>query len=98
MALEDRYEVIDESHGEGGFAKVSKHRDKALERLVAVKQLRLLANPEARERFKREAKTLARMSHPNIPAIYDVQFNENEMYIFFEFIKGQPLRELIKAA
>lgn len=95
MAIDDRYEVIDDAHGVGGFGKVSKRRDKALERLVAVKELRMLADTEARERFKREAKALARMSHPNIPAIYDVQFNEDQMFIFFEFVEGQPLRKLI---
>jgi serine/threonine-protein kinase len=76
---------------------VSKRRDKALERLVAVKQLKFVANADARERFKREAKALARMSHPNVPAIYDVQFDADKMYILFEFVDGQALRELIKA-
>jgi eukaryotic-like serine/threonine-protein kinase len=84
MVINERYEVIDDSHGEGGFGKVSKHRDKALDRFVAVKQLRILKDAEAAERFKREAKALARMSHPNIPAIYDVQFSEDQMYILFE--------------
>jgi serine/threonine protein kinase len=98
MVINERYEVIDDSHGEGGFGKVSKHRDKALDRFVAVKQLRILKDAEAAERFKREAKALARMSHPNIPAIYDVQFSEDQMYILFEFIEGKPLRELIKAS
>jgi len=79
MNIEDRYEVIDAAHGEGGYGRISKRRDKVLDRFVAVKQLRMLDNPEARERFKREAKALARMSHPNVPAIYDVQFDEREM-------------------
>ncbi len=62
---------------------------------VAVKHLRILSEPAARERFMREAKALARMSHPNVPAIYDVQFAAEEMYICFEFIEGRPLCELI---
>jgi len=95
MPIDERYEVIDENHGEGGFGKVSKRRDKTLDRTVAVKQLRLLDDAAARERFVREAKALARMGHPNVPAIYDVQFAEDEMYICFEFIDGQPLRGLI---
>jgi eukaryotic-like serine/threonine-protein kinase len=95
MAIDDRYEMIDDRHGEGGFGRVSKRRDKALERFVAVKELRMLVEPEARERFKREAKTLARMNHPNIPAIYDVEFNEPQMFIFFAFVEGRALREMI---
>jgi len=97
MSISERYEIIDEAHGEGGFGKVSKRRDKELDRLVAVKQLRLLDDSAARERFRREAKALAKMGHPNIPAIYDVQFGDEEMYICFEFIEGRPLRELVKS-
>jgi len=74
MAINDRYELIDDRHAEGGFGRISKQRDKELERYVAVKELKLLDDHEARERFKREAKTLAHLNHPNIPAIYDVQF------------------------
>lgn len=97
MEITDRYEVIDAEHGEGGYGKLSKQRDKLLERLVAVKQLRLLENPEARERFLREAKTLARLNHPNIPAIYDIQSDAKQMYIYFAFIEGQSLRDYVKA-
>ena len=98
MDINERYEMIDAAHGEGGFGKISKRRDKVLDRYVAVKQLRMLENVEARERFKREAKALARMSHPNVPAIYDVQFDEHEMYIYFAFIEGQALRKLIQGS
>lgn len=95
----DRYEIIDADHGEGGFGKVSKQRDKILERFVAVKQLRLLDNPEARERFLREAKTLARLNHPNIPAIYDIQSDQKQkqMYIYFAFVEGRSLRDYVTA-
>jgi len=95
MAIDDRYEIIEDLHGQGGFGRVSKRRDKTLDRFVAVKQLRMLTDLAARQRFEREAKALARMSHPNIPAIYDVQFNEDQMFILFEFVEGQTLRELI---
>src|SRR5688572_25729362 len=96
MKVDERYEMIDPAHGEGGFGRISKRRDKILERFVAVKQLRMIKDSEAKERFKREAKALARMSHPNVPAIYDVQFDDVEMYIYFEFVEGNPLRNLIK--
>jgi serine/threonine protein kinase len=92
-----RYEVIDSEYGKGGFGKISKQRDKFLERIVAVKRQHLLADPESRERFTREAKTLAKMSHPNIPAIYDVKVDGDEMMIYFEFIEGQNLRQVIES-
>lgn len=91
-----RYEVIDANHGEGGFGKISKQRDKILDRIVAVKQLRLLHDVEARERFLREAKTLARLNHPNIPAIYDIRYDQSQMFIYFAFVEGRSLREHIK--
>ena len=87
--------MIDEAHGEGGFGKIQKRRDRILDRFVAVKQLTLSHDEEARERFKREATTLAKMSHPNIPAIYDVDFLKEEMLIYFEYIEGKNLKDVI---
>jgi serine/threonine protein kinase len=94
--MPDRYETIDDAHGEGGFGRISKYRDRELERLVAVKELRLL-DDDAKERFRREAKALAKLNHPNIPAIYDVEFGSDNMRIFFAFVDGKPLRHLIAA-
>src|SRR5206468_5390304 len=96
MSSDERYELVSDSHGEGGFGRVSKRRDKILDRLVAVKQLKLLKDEEGRERFRREAKTLAKLSHPHIPAIYDVRFTEDLMEIYFAFVEGRTLREIIK--
>jgi serine/threonine protein kinase len=96
MSTEERYETIQDAHGEGGFGRVSKRRDKILDRLVAVKQLKMLEDDDARERFRREAKALAKMSHPHIPAIYDVRFADDRMEIYFEFIEGRALRDIIK--
>lgn len=95
METDERYEIVDESHGKGGFGKVSKQRDKFLDRFVAVKQLHLIDDKEAKARFEREARTLARMSHPNVPAIYDVKFYGDSMHVYFEFLDGQTLSELI---
>jgi hypothetical protein len=50
MITDERYEVVEEAHGEGGFGRVAKRRDKLLDRLVAVKQLKMLDEEEARER------------------------------------------------
>jgi serine/threonine protein kinase len=86
-------------HGQGGFAKVRKGRDNVLDRDIAVKVLSPLIEtfPEADvERFKREARILAKLSHPNIPAIYDVDFSEKNFLIIFQFIEGSTLEKLIE--
>jgi serine/threonine-protein kinase len=97
MDTEERYEIIEEAHAEGGFGRVAKRRDRLLDRLVAVKQLKVL-DKEPMERFRREAKALAKMNHPHIPAIYDVRFSESRMEIYSAFIEGQTLREVINQA
>lgn len=53
------------------------------------------SSPPDRERFKREARTLAKLSHPNIPAIYDVDFEDGKFLIVFQFIEGKTLKEVI---
>ena len=93
-----RYELIEGAHGEGGFGEVRKHRDVILERVVAVKRLKLINDNDAKERFRREARALARMSHPNVPAIYDVDFLDDRMEIYFEFIEGSTLRQTFEDA
>ena len=64
----ERFTFQDSFHGAGGFAKVIRGRDNILERDIAVKVLDRLAKdfPEAdQERFRREARILAKLSHPN---------------------------------
>src|SRR5229473_1306298 len=84
-----RFEFEARAHGEGGFARVIRGRDKFLERDIAVKILNPLATqfsePE-QERFRREARILARLSHPNIPSIYDVDFGPGRFLIICQFI------------
>jgi serine/threonine-protein kinase len=94
----ERFSFQPHPHGAGGFAKVIKGRDNALERDVAVKVLDPLVTQfgEAdQERFRREARILAKLSHPNIPSIYDVNFSDGHFMIIFQFIEGQTLREII---
>ncbi len=97
--MSDRFTFEVQPHGSGAFAKVIRGRDNILERDIAVKVLDPLATefPEAdRERFRREARILARLSHPNIPAIYDVDFSPGKFHIIFQFISGETLRTLIE--
>ena len=94
-----RFVFETEPHDAGGFARVIKGRDNYLERDVAVKVLDpLLSKFEEsdHERFRREAKILARLSHPNIPAIYDVDFGEDHFHIIFEFIAGRNLKQMLQ--
>lgn len=96
-----RYEVQEVPHGEGGFGRVLKGRDPVLERDVAIKQLNALVSKfdEAQqERFRREARILASLSHPNIPAIYDVLADSNSFQIVFQFVAGKTLKELIESS
>ncbi len=98
--MAERFTFDKEPHGAGGFAKVIKGRDNTLERDIAVKVLDPLVTkfPQAdQERFKREARILAKLSHPNIPAIYDVEFGPKSFLIIFQFIEGQTLRQLIES-
>lgn len=89
-----RYRIIDNLAGEGGFGRVAKARDTDLDRDVAIKTLdplfKIEPSPQDIERFRREARTLARLSHPNIPAIYDVHFDEmaKEFRLIGEWIEG----------
>lgn len=98
MATTSRFTFQEAPHGAGGFAKVIKGRDNLLERDIAIKVLDSLATEftEAdQERFRREARILARLSHPNIPAIYDVDFGPGKFSLIFQFIDGINLRQLI---
>ena len=78
-----RYELDPTNIGVGGFGTVKKGIDTALERRIASKTLDLVmkdATGEDKERFRREAKILAKLTHPNIPAIYDVVFTEVKVH------------------
>src|SRR5581483_9032056 len=83
--------------GVGGMGMVYKGRQPHLERWVALKILPLdsLENPALAERSSREAKALARLSHPGIVAIYDYGRADKYCYFVMEFVSGMNLRELL---
>jgi len=99
--MNTRYQIREASAGEGGFGRIDKAKDMLLDRYVALKILDPLfkesPSQEDKERFKREAKTLASLSHPNIPAIYDVLFPETdgEFKLIFEWIEGMTVRRFL---
>jgi serine/threonine-protein kinase len=90
----DRYELV-EQVGSGGMAAVYLGRDTALDREVAVKVLHphLASRAESRARFSREARAVARLSHPNIVEIYDYSGDQaRDSYLVTEFVHGRTLR------
>jgi eukaryotic-like serine/threonine-protein kinase len=90
-----RYELL-EQVGSGGMAVVYRGRDTALDREVAVKLLHphLASAAESRARFSREARAVARLSHPSIVEIYDFAGDAAvESYLVTEFVRGPTLRE-----
>lgn len=94
----ERYEIEELLVGQGGFGKVRKGKDTILERKIAVKLLDPVwaaADNEDKERFRREARTLAKLTHPNIPAIYDVLFGDDKFEIVFQFVEGRTLRDML---
>lgn len=95
--LSGRYEII-EKIGSGGMAVVYRGKDKKLDRYVTVKVLReeFIGDEEFIERFRSEACSAARLSHPNIVRAYDVGEDGDINYIVNEYIHGDTLKKAIK--
>jgi serine/threonine protein kinase/tetratricopeptide (TPR) repeat protein len=89
-----KFEIIRQV-GIGGFGVVYLAMDTALERLVALKLPRasMLADPDARHRFVREAKALARLDHPNIVAVFEAGECDGICYLAVEYCDGPTLDE-----
>jgi serine/threonine-protein kinase len=95
--LVDRYELL-ECVGSGGMGTVHRAHDRRLDRDVAVKIPTLDAGPTARERFRREARAAARLSHPNIVRVYDWDERDGAAYIVMEYVDGPSLRDVLAAS
>ena len=95
--LSGRYE-LEEKIGSGGMAEVYKAHDRLLARPVAIKILHeaYRSDMEFIERFHREAKSAARLSHPNIVSIYDVGVAGNDHYIVMEYVQSSTLKKKIQ--
>jgi eukaryotic-like serine/threonine-protein kinase len=85
--------------GQGGMGEVYRARDERLQRDVAVKVLPhgVLSDDAARNRFRKEALALARLSHPNIAAVFDVGEQDGADYLVMECVPGQSLSEKLKS-
>ena len=95
--LGNRYEILNQLGG-GGMAIVYKGRDTRLNRFVTVKILRpeFTSDENFIKRFSREARAVARLSHPNIVNIHDVGQEEDIHYLVMEYVDGEDLKSVIK--
>jgi serine/threonine-protein kinase len=91
-----KYEVIEEV-GRGGFGAVYKALDTTLDRAVALKVLapHLVWEPGFVARFQQEARTAARLRHPNIVVIYEMGEIEGSYYMAMEYLPGKTLSQVI---
>src|SRR5262245_27217561 len=95
--LQGKYDVR-KRIGKGGFASVYSGFDVSLERPVAIKVLEDFGEgDELKERFLREAKAMAKLSHNNIATVFDSAEEGGQPYMVMELINGPTLLELVKA-
>jgi len=88
------YEILDPL-GAGGMGEVYRARDTRLERIVAIKILpdQFSSDPELKQRFEREAKTISSLNHPHICTLYDVGHQDGIDYLVMEYIEGESLSQ-----
>jgi eukaryotic-like serine/threonine-protein kinase len=94
--IAERYE-LEELVGTGGMSSVYRAHDRLLERHVALKVLheQFTADGDYVERFRREARAVAQLSHPNIVTVIDRGEQDDRQYIVFEYVDGENLKTLL---
>src|SRR5690242_54844 len=95
--LSERYEILREI-GRGGMGVVFLAHDGVLEREVAVKVIpptRL--SKDAEERFRREARLVAKMDHPGIVGIHDFGEDQGSLFLVMPFVEGETLASELRA-
>jgi tRNA A-37 threonylcarbamoyl transferase component Bud32/Tfp pilus assembly protein PilF len=96
FVAEERYEILEEI-GRGGMGLVYKARDRRLGRVIALKRMpeNLRDHPGAVQLFLGEAQAAARMNHPNIVTLYDVDQENGHFFITMELLEGLPLNAIL---
>jgi serine/threonine protein kinase len=90
-----KYELLEEIGG-GGMGKICRARDRVLHREVAIKTIYVgQTDPEIKQRFYREARACATLSHPNIVTVFDLGEQQGVSYIAMELLEGEDLRRFI---
>src|SRR4051812_6705099 len=89
---------LEEKIGSGGMSTVYRAFDETLERWVAIKIMHreISDDPQQIERFRREARAVARLSNPHVVTVIDAGEDEGYPYIVFEYVAGETLKERIK--
>jgi serine/threonine-protein kinase len=95
--IADRYE-LEELVEHGGMSSVYRGHDRLLERTVALKVLHphFGDDDEYVERFRREARAVAQLSHPNIVTVIDRGTSQGQQFIVFEYVDGENLKQLVE--
>ena len=90
------YNIL-ERIGAGGMGEVYRARDTRLGRTVAIKVLPadVAADPDRRARFLQEARATAALSHPNIAALYEIGEDQDQLFLVFEYVPGETLKNVI---
>jgi len=98
MATIGKYEILEEL-GRGGMGVVYKAFDPVMEREVAIKVVSdvMMAKPEMKDRFLREARTAGKLSHENITIVHDVGEDAGKPFIVMEYLGGDDLGLLIES-
>jgi serine/threonine protein kinase len=93
----DRYVILD-SIGAGGMGIVFKARHRSLDRIVALKLLprQAVDSPEKVQRFQREMRAAAKISHPNVVRAYDAHESNGVHFLAMEYVEGRDLKSLVK--
>jgi eukaryotic-like serine/threonine-protein kinase len=88
---------LDEKIGSGGMSTVYLAFDPTLERWVAIKMMHrdISTDPDQLERFRREARAVARLNHPHVVTVIDAGEDDGTPYIVFEYVEGETLKERI---
>src|SRR3712207_1626378 len=89
---------LEERVGSGGMSTVYRAFDETLERWVAVKVLHQSMQDDSvqLERFRREARSVARLSHPHLVTVIDAGEDSTHPFIVFEYVDGETLKQLIR--
>jgi len=94
-AIADRYE-IERVLGQGGMASVYLATDQLLDRQVAIKLMKTgVVSRQNPGRFYREARTLAKMNHPNIVTLYNCGWYGEQAYLVMEYVDGTCLNNIV---
>jgi serine/threonine protein kinase len=97
MQLSGRYR-LDAQVGAGGMSTVYRAFDVTLERRVAIKLMHreIASDSDQLERFRREARSVAQLSHPHIVGVIDAGEDESRPYIVLEYVEGETLKDRIR--